>query len=158
MRKVALERTDVKVMGASLLYLLLGLMPICPVIDKRLDMYASAIEQCAEFNVDTTIVCLVLGTTGLLCAIILSYGYFLRRVIFIRAVGIVMMAFILVFAFSGFLVEPLLIVALYPFAFYVYRKTDQYKITLMKLNCLPQTCSRLAASLRQTKSLQEHRK
>ncbi|VDI69869.1 Hypothetical predicted protein [Mytilus galloprovincialis] len=129
MRKVVIERTDVKVLGVSLLYLLLGLMPIYPVIEKRLDMYTSTLDQCTGFKVDTVVVCVGLGTTGLLCAIILSYGYFLRRVIFIRGVGIAMLTFILCFAFSGFLVEPLLIVALYPFAYYVYKKTNQYKIT-----------------------------
>lgn len=129
MRKVVLERTDVKVLGASLLYVLLGLIPIFPVIDKRLNMYTSTIDHCTGFKVDTAVVCVGLGTTGLLCAVILTYGYFLRRVIFIRGVGIVIMAFILVFALSGFLVESLLIFALYPFAFYVYKKTDQYKIT-----------------------------
>lgn len=92
-------------------------------------MYTSTIKQLTGFKVGTAVVCVGFGAVGLSCAFILSYGYFWRRVIFIKGVEIIMMALILGFVLSGFVVEPLLIFSLYPFAYYVYHKTNQYQIT-----------------------------
>ncbi|XP_071136768.1 uncharacterized protein [Mytilus edulis] len=128
-REQRLKITDVKVLCVSMMYVLLAVMPTCLATGTRLKMYTSTIRQLTGIKVDPTVVCLGFGAVGVSSAFILSYGYFRRRAIFIKGVGIVMMAHILLYLLSGFVVEPLLILILYPFAYYAYKKTNQYKLT-----------------------------